>query len=191
MHMGCQGIVVSNHGGRALDGAPASIIVLLELHRECAEVFDHMDIFIDGGFRRGSDVLKALCLGASGVGLGRPFQYAINYGTEGVERVVNSTLPPFATFFLQCHANLARFVSTQRRSRNSHASGRAQDAGRSRSFVGQHRRAGCPCPSWFPSSIRSQTCWASKTIPSMNNPRLDRLASKACPHTRVCLAVRR
>ncbi|ETI28404.1 hypothetical protein G647_00853 [Cladophialophora carrionii CBS 160.54] len=84
MHMGCQGIVISNHGGRALDGAPASILVLLELHRECAEVFDHMEVFIDGGFRRGSDILKAICLGASGVGLGRPFMYAINYGTEGV-----------------------------------------------------------------------------------------------------------
>ncbi|EXJ64466.1 L-lactate dehydrogenase (cytochrome) [Cladophialophora yegresii CBS 114405] len=84
MHMGCQGIVISNHGGRALDGAPASILALLELHRECAEVFDHMEVFIDGGFRRGSDILKAICLGASGVGLGRPFMYAINYGTEGV-----------------------------------------------------------------------------------------------------------
>ncbi|EXJ70471.1 L-lactate dehydrogenase (cytochrome) [Cladophialophora psammophila CBS 110553] len=89
MHMGCQGIVVSNHGGRALDGAPASILVLLELHRECAEVFDHMEVFIDGGFRRGSDILKAICLGASGVGLGRPFMYAINYGKEGVMHVVN------------------------------------------------------------------------------------------------------
>jgi L-lactate dehydrogenase (cytochrome) len=92
MHMGCQGIVVSNHGGRALDSAPGSILVLLELHRECAEVFDHMDVFIDGGVRRGSDVLKALCLGASGVGIGRPFQYAINYGTEGVQHAVNSEL---------------------------------------------------------------------------------------------------
>jgi L-lactate dehydrogenase (cytochrome) len=90
MHMGCQGIVISNHGGRALDGAPASILVLLELHRECAEVFDHMEVFIDGGFRRGSDVLKAICLGASGVGLGRPFMYAINYGTEGVVHLASS-----------------------------------------------------------------------------------------------------
>lgn len=93
MHMGCQGIVVSNHGGRALDSAPASILVLLELHRECPEIFDHMDVFLDGGIRRGSDVLKAICLGASGVGLGRPFMYAINYGTEGVEHLVNGKSP--------------------------------------------------------------------------------------------------
>ncbi|KEF62069.1 L-lactate dehydrogenase (cytochrome) [Exophiala aquamarina CBS 119918] len=89
MRMGCQGIVVSNHGGRALDTAPASILILLELHRECPEVFDHMEVFLDGGIRRGSDVLKAICLGASGVGLGRPFMYAINYGKEGVEHLVN------------------------------------------------------------------------------------------------------
>ena len=96
MYMGCQGVVLSNHGGRALDGAPASILVLLELHRECAEVFDHMEIFVDGGIRRGSDILKAICLGASGVGVGRPFQYAINYGTEGIVHLTNSKslMPP-------------------------------------------------------------------------------------------------
>ncbi|KAK4942879.1 hypothetical protein LTR10_017455 [Elasticomyces elasticus] len=89
MHMGCQGIVVSNHGGRALDGAPAAIVVLLGLHKECPEVFDHMEVFIDGGVRRGSDILKAICLGASGVGLGRPFLYALNYGKAGVDRLIN------------------------------------------------------------------------------------------------------
>lgn len=89
MHMGCQGIVVSNHGGRALDGAPAAILVLLELHKECPEVFDYMEIFIDGGIRRGSDVLKAICLGASGVGIGRSFLYALNYGKPGVVHLVN------------------------------------------------------------------------------------------------------
>ncbi len=89
MHMGCQGIVVSNHGGRALDGAPAAILVLLELQKECPEVFDHMEVFIDGGIRRGSDILKAMCLGASGVGLGRPFLYALNYGKPGVVHLIN------------------------------------------------------------------------------------------------------
>jgi L-lactate dehydrogenase (cytochrome) len=109
MHMGCQGIVISNHGGRALDGAPASILVLLELHRECAEVFDHMEVFIDGGFRRGSDVLKAICLGASGVGLGRPFMYAINYGTEGVVHLASSTSATYPFLF---HSHFLRTDST-------------------------------------------------------------------------------
>ncbi|KAK1027148.1 hypothetical protein LTR33_017524, partial [Friedmanniomyces endolithicus] len=85
MEMGCQGIVISNHGGRALDGAPATILVLLEIRRDCLEVFEKMEVHIDGGVRRGSDVLKAVCLGAHGVGFGRPFQCSVLYGTEGVE----------------------------------------------------------------------------------------------------------
>ncbi|EFW98769.1 mitochondrial fmn-dependent dehydrogenase [Grosmannia clavigera kw1407] len=82
--MGCQGIVLSNHGGRAADGAPPAILTLLELHRCCPEIFGRMDIFVDGGFRRGSDVVKAICLGASAVGFGRPFVYSVGYGYAGV-----------------------------------------------------------------------------------------------------------
>ncbi|KAK3115213.1 hypothetical protein LTR53_005670 [Teratosphaeriaceae sp. CCFEE 6253] len=105
MQMGCQGIVISNHGGRALDSAPATILVLLEIRRDCPEVFDKLEVHIDGGVRRGSDILKAVCLGAHGVGVGRPvrqlppmcrkvleyllsllqFQCAVLYDTEGVE----------------------------------------------------------------------------------------------------------
>ena len=90
--MGCAGIVVSNHGGRALDNAPATILILLELRRDCPEVFDQMEVFVDGGIRRGSDILKAVCLGARGVGVGRPFQCAVAYGTAGVETVGESEL---------------------------------------------------------------------------------------------------
>ncbi|KAK5679400.1 hypothetical protein LTS10_008215 [Elasticomyces elasticus] len=85
MEMGCQGIVVSNHGGRALDNAPATILALLEIRRDCPEVFDKLEVHIDGGVRRGSDILKAVCLGAHGVGVGRPFQCSVLYDTEGVE----------------------------------------------------------------------------------------------------------
>lgn len=90
MQMGCQGIVVSNHGGRALDSAPATILVLLELRRDCPEVFDRMEVHIDGGIRRGSDILKAVCLGARGVGVGRPFQCSVMYDREGVESAAAS-----------------------------------------------------------------------------------------------------
>jgi L-lactate dehydrogenase (cytochrome) len=83
MQLGCQDIVVGNHGGRALDNAPPAILALLELHYECPEVFSAMEVMVDGGIRRGSDILKVLCLGARAVGLGRPFLY-------GVEHVVNS-----------------------------------------------------------------------------------------------------
>ncbi|KID82907.1 mitochondrial cytochrome b2-like protein [Metarhizium guizhouense ARSEF 977] len=86
--LGCEGIVVSNHGGRAADTAQPSIITLLELHRNCPEVFGSMEVLVDGGFRRGSDIVKAICLGASAVGVGRPFLYAVNYGTAGVEHAV-------------------------------------------------------------------------------------------------------
>ncbi|TKA66530.1 hypothetical protein B0A55_10255 [Friedmanniomyces simplex] len=85
MEMGCQGIVVSNHGGRALDGAPATLLVLLEIRRDNPEAFERMEVHVDGGVRRGSDVLKAVCVGAHGVGVGRPFQCAVLYDTEGVE----------------------------------------------------------------------------------------------------------
>lgn len=87
MHRGVDGIVISNHGGRAADASPPSILVLLELRRHCPEVFDRVKVLVDGGFRRGSDVVKALCLGASAVGFGRPFMYAVNYGEEGVEHL--------------------------------------------------------------------------------------------------------
>lgn len=84
------GIMLSNHGGRNLDFAPPSILLLLELHRNCPEIFHKMEIYIDGGFRRGSDILKALCLGARAVGIGRTFLYSLHYGSEGVEHLVQS-----------------------------------------------------------------------------------------------------
>jgi L-lactate dehydrogenase (cytochrome) len=82
------GILLSNHGGRNLDYSPPSILILLEMHKQCPEIFDQMEIFVDGGFRRGGDILKALCLGAKAVGMGRPFLFALNYGTEGAEHLV-------------------------------------------------------------------------------------------------------
>ncbi|KAI9663229.1 MAG: hypothetical protein M1821_008277 [Bathelium mastoideum] len=102
MTMGCDGIVVSNHGGRALDGSPGTILVLLEIRRDCPEVFDKMEVFIDGGVRRGSDVLKAICLGARGVGVGRPFQCSISYGQEGVEAAVSILYDEIETAMRLC-----------------------------------------------------------------------------------------
>ncbi|KAF9888273.1 hypothetical protein FE257_008843 [Aspergillus nanangensis] len=88
LRLGCDGIVVSNHGGREADTAPPAILTLLELQRNCPEVFRGMEVLVDGGFRRGSDVVKAICLGASAVGLGRPVLYALGYGQEGVEHAL-------------------------------------------------------------------------------------------------------
>lgn len=87
---GCSGIYLSNHGGRALDTAPPAILVLLEIHATCPEIFGKMDIIIDGGIRRGSDILKAICLGANVVCIGRPFLYALSYGEAGVNHAFDS-----------------------------------------------------------------------------------------------------
>ncbi|KAI9049239.1 hypothetical protein LZ554_007086 [Drepanopeziza brunnea f. sp. 'monogermtubi'] len=86
--MGIGGVLLSNHGGRSLDTAPAPVLLLLELQKNCPEVFDKLEVFVDGGIMRGTDVFKALCLGARSCGIGRGFLYALNYGSEGVEKYV-------------------------------------------------------------------------------------------------------
>jgi L-lactate dehydrogenase (cytochrome) len=80
---GADGIIVSNHGGRQLDGAVAPLRVLPLVVAACPGV----PVMIDSGFRRGSDVLKALALGAKFVFVGRPFNYAASVaGEAGVRR---------------------------------------------------------------------------------------------------------
>ncbi|KAK0319860.1 hypothetical protein LTR82_009195 [Friedmanniomyces endolithicus] len=88
MQYGVDGILLSNHGGRNLDYSPPAILVLLEMHKLCPEIFDHMEVYVDGGIRRGGDIIKALCLGATAVGIGRTFLYALHYGSEGAEHLV-------------------------------------------------------------------------------------------------------
>ncbi len=84
---GAQGIVVSNHGGRQLDTAISTIDALPAIVEAVA---DEVPILVDGGVRRGTDVMKALALGAKAVGIGRPILWglAIN-GSEGVEMVLS------------------------------------------------------------------------------------------------------
>ncbi|KAJ5673905.1 hypothetical protein N7462_009344 [Penicillium macrosclerotiorum] len=100
---GMDGILLSNHGGRNLDTSPPSIITLLEIQKRCPEVFDRMEVYVDSGIRRGTDILKAVCLGATAVGMGRSMLFATNYGQEGVEHLIDSkcklTSRPFASFF--------------------------------------------------------------------------------------------
>jgi len=83
---GAQAIIVSNHGGRAYDGAVPTLIAL----PECVDaVGGKIPVFIDGGIRRGTDVLKALALGAKGVFIGRPHCWGVMaFGPVGVTRVV-------------------------------------------------------------------------------------------------------
>ena len=84
-------IILSNHGGRALDTAPPAVHTLLEIRKYCPEVFDRIEVWVDGGIKRGTDVVKALCLGARGVGVGRAALFGLGAGgKEGVERVLES-----------------------------------------------------------------------------------------------------
>jgi len=89
------GVVLSNHGGRQLDFARSGIEVLVEVVEKLKEerglTFpnEKFQLFIDGGVRRATDVLKAVALGATAVGVGRPFIYAFSsYGTEGVDHAL-------------------------------------------------------------------------------------------------------
>jgi L-lactate dehydrogenase (cytochrome) len=79
LDLGCDGLLVSNHGGRQLEGAPAPIDVLPEI---VAAVGDKMEILLDGGVRRGGDAIKALALGAKAVLIGRPYVWGLALGGE-------------------------------------------------------------------------------------------------------------
>ncbi|KAL3468091.1 FMN-dependent dehydrogenase-domain-containing protein [Aspergillus heterothallicus] len=78
-----RGIILSNHGGRALDTATTPVQVLLEIRKFAPWVFHAIEVFVDGGVRRGTDVVKALALGARGVGIGRAALYGLSVGGEG------------------------------------------------------------------------------------------------------------
>ncbi len=84
--IGCDGVIVSNHGGRQLDQAPASLDVLPAI---AGAVGDRMTVMLDSGVRRGADILIALCLGAKFVFFGRPTLYgAVAGGLPGVKKAI-------------------------------------------------------------------------------------------------------
>ena len=80
-------MVVSNHGGRQLDGVAPTLRVLPEV---VAAVGDRIEVLLDGGIRRGSDIVKAVCLGARGVMAGRAYAYGLGAaGSAGVSRAID------------------------------------------------------------------------------------------------------
>jgi L-lactate dehydrogenase (cytochrome)/(S)-mandelate dehydrogenase len=84
--LGADGIIVSNHGGRQLDSAPAALDALPAI---AEQVGGQAQILLDGGVRRGSDVVKALCLGADAVCIGRPYLYGMAAaGPTGAKHIV-------------------------------------------------------------------------------------------------------
>jgi 4-hydroxymandelate oxidase len=83
---GFDGILVSNHGGRSTETLRSTLEALPEV---VAETGNRIPVFVDGGFRRGTDVFKALALGAKAVGIGRPFLWGLGaFGQPGVDRVI-------------------------------------------------------------------------------------------------------
>ncbi len=83
---GVAGVIVSNHGGRQLDGAPATIDVLAPI---CDAVGGHVEVLVDGGIRRGTDIIKAIALGARAVLVGRPILWGLAVGGQaGVASVL-------------------------------------------------------------------------------------------------------
>jgi 4-hydroxymandelate oxidase len=87
---GFDGIVVSNHGGRSMDYGPSTLEALPEV---VAAVNGKIPVMIDSGFRRGSDVLKALALGADAVWLGRASRWALGaFGPAGVQRLLTDII---------------------------------------------------------------------------------------------------
>jgi 4-hydroxymandelate oxidase len=84
---GVDGLIVSNHGGRATETLRATIDCLPEV---IDAVSGRMPVFVDGGFRRGTDIYKALASGARAVGIGRPYIWGLSaFGQEGIERVLD------------------------------------------------------------------------------------------------------
>ena len=86
--IGCRGIVLSNHGGRQLDGSRTPFDQLAEV---VDAVGDRIDVMMDGGIQRGTHVLKALALGAKAVGIGRYYLFPLAAaGQAGVERALST-----------------------------------------------------------------------------------------------------
>jgi isopentenyl diphosphate isomerase/L-lactate dehydrogenase-like FMN-dependent dehydrogenase len=99
---GVDGIIVSNHGGRAEESGRGTIECLPEVVEAVA---GRIPVMVDGGFRRGTDILKALALGARAVGVGRPYIWGMSaFGQKGVERVLEILRAELELVMRQCGA---------------------------------------------------------------------------------------
>ena len=97
---GVDGVIVSNHGGRSTETGRGTIDILPEV---VDAVGAQIPVFVDGGFRRGTDIYKALAIGARGVGIGRPYIYGLaSFGQEGVERVLDILRAELTLTMRQC-----------------------------------------------------------------------------------------
>lgn len=103
-----------SHANLDAPSSPPALMTLLECQLNCPTIFSQLEVFVDGGVRRGADILKCMCLGATAVGMGRPFLYAVNYGQEGVEHFIDILKSELATAMAlvgitdlsRCHSGL-------------------------------------------------------------------------------------
>jgi 4-hydroxymandelate oxidase len=108
---GADGIIVSNHGGRALESGRATLESLPEVVRGVA---GRIPVLMDGGVRRGTDVYKALALGAHAVGIGRPYAWGLAaFGQQGVERVLDILNRDLRLAMAGCGARSIREISAR------------------------------------------------------------------------------
>jgi isopentenyl diphosphate isomerase/L-lactate dehydrogenase-like FMN-dependent dehydrogenase len=106
---GADGILVSNHGGRSTETLRATIDALPEV---VDAVNGRIPVLVDGGFRRGTDIYKALALGARAVGIGRPYIYGLgSFGQEGVERVLDILQSELSLTMRQCGTPTVSHIS--------------------------------------------------------------------------------
>jgi lactate 2-monooxygenase len=108
---GASGIIVSNHGGRQLDGAIGTLEALPDV---MAAVKDAVPVLMDSGIRRGADVIKAIALGAKAVLLGRPYIYGLSVaGKKGVEYVINNLIAETELQMAICGRSSMKEVNSQ------------------------------------------------------------------------------
>jgi len=109
LRAGCAGIVVSNHGGRVLDGCPSTAQVLPEIVEAMG---GKMTVLVDGGIRTGLDVFRALALGADGVLVARPYVTAVyGAGEEGVVTLTEKLRAELADTMLMCNARTLKDIT--------------------------------------------------------------------------------
>ena len=106
---GAAGVIVSNHGARQLDTVPATIDALTDI---VEAVEDRIEVLIDGGIRRGTDVLKAIALGAKAVGVGRPVIWGLAQdGEDGVKRILDILRKDFELAMRLCGCTSVKEIS--------------------------------------------------------------------------------
>ncbi|KAL5601431.1 hypothetical protein BROUX41_002582 [Berkeleyomyces rouxiae] len=86
---GVKAIILSNHGGRNLDGSPSSLEIAIEIYKKDPTIFQRIEVLADGGVRYGADALRLLALGVKAVGLGRPVMFSNIFGKDGVAKAIS------------------------------------------------------------------------------------------------------